>query len=50
VRKAEPLYRALLAEEQRHTDARAGMLAAEALLVGKLTQLGMPYEEFVFSL
>ena len=50
VRKVKPLYSELLAEEQRHADLRAGMLAAEALLVGKLTQLGMPYEEFAFSL
>lgn len=46
----EPLYRRLLAEEQRHADARKGQAAAFAMLTGILEQRGQSYEEFVFSL
>ncbi len=51
VERAQELYRALLAEEQRHGDDwRAGMDAATAMLVAQLSQSGQTYEELVFSL
>lgn len=43
------LYRGLLAEEQRHSDWRQGMAAAQQILVNTLAQKGMTYEEFIFS-
>lgn len=50
VAKARALYAALLEEERRHGDRRAGMAAGEQLLTRQLAQAGMPYEEFVFTL
>jgi PAS domain S-box-containing protein len=43
------IYRQLLEEEQRHTDWRAGMEAAERMLMAMVSAKGMEYEEFVFS-
>ncbi len=50
VAKASALYRELLAEEARHADRRAGMLAGEKLLMDRLGQVGMPYEQLVFAI
>jgi PAS domain S-box-containing protein len=50
IAKIEPLYRTLLAEEERHTDRKAGMLAAFGMLVGLLEEQGVGYDEFIFSL
>lgn len=43
------LYRQLLQEEGRHSDWRAGMEAAERLLLQTVESKGMRYEEFIFS-
>lgn len=48
--KIEPLYRELLAEEGRHKNRKEGMLSAYDSLLAKLQDLGMDYDEFVFSL
>ncbi len=48
--KVEPLYRDLLAEENRHPDRKQGLQAATDMLVGALEQQGVGYDEFVFSL
>ena len=50
IAKIEPLYRTLLAEEERHQDRKAGMMAAFATLVGLLEEQGVGYDEFIFSL
>ncbi|MCC2113742.1 MAG: PAS domain-containing protein [Hyphomicrobiales bacterium] len=44
------LYAALLAEEQRHQDRRAGLEASVAMLVDLLQKNNVTYDEFVFSL
>lgn len=48
--KAAALYADLLAEEERHADRKEGMAAATRILTTTLDKLGMPYDEFVFSL
>jgi PAS domain S-box-containing protein len=48
--KIEPLYAALLEEENRHPNRKDGMLSAYDMLVKQLEELGMAYDEFVFSL
>ena len=48
--KVEPLYRALLEEEQRHADRKQGQAAGFAMMVKLLQDAGVSYEEFVFSL
>lgn len=50
VAKAESLYRELLAIENRHQDRKAGMEASTKALLDKLAILGVPYDEFIFSL
>ena len=50
IAKVEPLYRQLLAEEERHKDRKAGMMAGFQMLVGLLKEQGIEYDEFVFSL
>jgi len=50
VEKIAPLYDALLAEENRHANRKEGMMAGFQMLCGKLEELGMDYDEFVFSL
>ncbi len=50
VRQIEPIYREVLAEEQRHTDRKQGMQAGYDLLQAKLRTLGLTYDRFVFSL
>jgi PAS domain S-box-containing protein len=48
--KIKPLYRALLAEEQRHADRKAGLEASTALLHSTLERRNMSYDQFIFSL
>jgi PAS domain S-box-containing protein len=50
IAKVEPIYRQLLAEEERHADRKAGMVAAFDMLVGLLKSQGIGYDEFVFSI
>jgi PAS domain S-box-containing protein len=50
IRKVEPLYRALLDEEQRQPDRKQGQAAGFAMMVKLLQDAGVSYEEFVFSL
>jgi PAS domain S-box-containing protein len=45
-----PLYQALLAEEQRHANAKEGMHAATQMVVNLLQEKNMQYDEFVASL
>jgi PAS domain S-box-containing protein len=48
--QVEPLYRALLAEERRHSNAREAAAAGTALLEKTLQDLGTTYAEWVWSL
>ncbi len=48
--KVEPLYRALLEEENRHTNRKDGMMAGYQLLCRTLEEQKVEYDEFVFSL
>jgi PAS domain S-box-containing protein len=50
VEKAAPLYAALLAEENRHADRKEGMASSLRMVAATLDKVGMPYDEFVFSL
>lgn len=50
IAQIEPLYRQLLAEENRHSDRRQGMNAAYDTLVGLLKERNIEYGAFVFSL
>jgi len=50
VAKASGLYEQLLAIENGHADRNAGMEASFKALVDQLGTLGVPYDEFVFSL
>ena len=50
VSKAKGLYEHLLAIENGHSDRKAGMEASFKALVDQLGTLGVPYDEFVFSL
>ena len=45
-----PLYAALLAEERRHSNLHEGMAASMKMVQDTLTQSGLSYAEFVFSL
>lgn len=45
-----PLYRALLEEEQKHADRKAGMERSYAMLANVLKEKGLDYDELVFSL
>lgn len=45
-----PLYAQLLAEENRHANAKEGMNAAFDMMVGLLKSKGVGYDEFIFSL
>ncbi len=47
---AAALYKAVLAEEQRHADPRKGLEAGFKLLVDLLQSKKMAYEEFVWTL
>jgi PAS domain S-box-containing protein len=48
--KIIPTYKALLAEENRHSNSKQGMAAAHDMLVKTLQEKGVGYDEFVFSL
>jgi len=48
--KVIPLYRELLAIENSHSDPRKGMEASFAKVVELLTNAGVDYSQFVFSL
>jgi len=48
--KIIPLYERLLAEESRHSDAEAGVVASLRMLYSTLDSQGMDYSEFVFGL
>lgn len=50
VAKIEPLYAALLAEENRHADRRAGMEASTAMLAAELQRANLRYDQLLFSL
>ena len=50
VAAVEPLYAALLAEEAKHADPKAGMQAATAALLKILADNGVSYEKFVLGL
>lgn len=45
-----PLYARLQAEERRHSNTEAGIAAALQLLSAQLKDLGLDYEQFLFSL
>lgn len=49
--KVQPLYQAVLAEEQRHADRKAGLEASYKLLLDTVRQSGFDaYDRFVLSL
>jgi len=50
IEKVVPLYRTLLEIEDKHADRKQGMEAAFAAVVALLTEKGIGYDEFVFSL
>jgi len=50
VRKIEPLYAKLLAEENSHSNKKEGMESAFRLLVRELEILEISYDEFILSL
>lgn len=45
-----PLYRALINEEQKHSNAKDGMNAGLAMVTNLLNEKGLGYDEFIFSL
>jgi hypothetical protein len=45
-----PVYKALLDEENKHEDRKAGMAAGGALLASVLEEKGIDYDQLVFSL
>jgi PAS domain S-box-containing protein len=48
--RIEPLYRTLVAEERRHSNAVAAAAASTALLARTLEEACLSYDEFVWSL
>jgi PAS domain S-box-containing protein len=48
--KVKALYKSLLAEEKRHLNRKEGMEASHKMLVDLLTENGVTYDEFIFSL
>jgi len=50
VQAVDQLYQQLAAEEARHSSVKAGMEASTRLLLQKLSEIGKPYDEFIFSL
>ena len=42
-----PLYKSLLAEEQRHPDRKTGITASEAMIDDLLNKDGVEYDEFI---
>jgi PAS domain S-box-containing protein len=49
VRLFENFYQQLCAEERRHSDWRQGVESSKQLLMRKIAEKNMEYEEFVFS-
>ena len=47
--KIEPLYRSLREEENRHRNAKEGMMAGYEMLMGQLKSRGLAYDEFIFT-
>lgn len=45
-----PVYKALLDEENKHEDRKAGLAAGGALLGAVLEEKGIDYDQFIFSL
>ncbi len=45
-----PLYKQLLAEEQKHSNAKEGMAASMAMVTGLLQENGVEYDEFIAGL
>lgn len=45
----QKLYKILLDEERRHTDARKGVEASSALLQKVLEEQSVPYEQFIWQ-
>ena len=45
-----PLYANLRAEEQRHSNRKAGLQASSDMLSGLLAERGMDYDEFIMTL
>lgn len=45
-----PLYKQLIAEEERHANRKDGMNSAVNMLTGILKSKGLSYDEFIFSL
>ena len=45
-----PLYRQLLAEEQKHANSKDGMAASTAILTGMLSEANVEYGEFIAGL
>ncbi len=50
IARIEPVYRQLLAEEERYENRKEGMLAAAKTLANVLSQQSMAYDEYIFSL
>lgn len=48
--KIMPIYKALLAEENRHSNSKQGMAASHDVLIKTLQDKGVGYDEFIFSL
>jgi len=48
--RVQPLYRELLDEEQRHPSATSAVAASSAVLAQRLQELGVTYDELVWSL
>lgn len=46
----KPLYAELLAEERRHDSRKDGMLRGHDLLMAKLKDRGLAYDEFMFAI
>ena len=46
----QPLYKDLLVEESRHENRKEGMNRAFDLLMAKLKERGLDYDEFIFSI
>lgn len=45
----EPLYKQLLAEEGKHSNAKVGMESSFNMLVGILEEKGITYDEFIWE-
>ncbi|MBI5132906.1 MAG: PAS domain-containing protein [Rhodopseudomonas palustris] len=49
IAKIEPLYAKLREEENRHRNAKDGMMSGYAMLMDMLKTQGVEYDEFIFS-